>query len=110
MFVTMRRALSLMTALLKRSARSIVFASVFALVFGALAPSAMSQDVPMSVRLTSTLNVAGAPVGQSVTGEVLSPDSFKGDVIKGKVTASKVSKGNATVEFQFDYIRHGGYD
>ena len=64
----------------------------------------------MSVRLTSTLNVAGAPVGQSVTGEVLSPDSFKGDALKGKVTLSKVSKGNATVEFQFDYIHHGGYD
>jgi OOP family OmpA-OmpF porin len=106
----MRRTLSLMKAILERSAHTIVFASAFALVLGALAPSAMSQDVPMSVRLTSTLNVAGAPVGQSVTGEILSPDSFKGDVIKGKVTASKVSKGNATVEFQFDYIHHGGYD
>jgi OOP family OmpA-OmpF porin len=106
----MRRTISLMKAILKRSARTIVFPSAFALALAASSPAALSQDVPMSVRLTSTLNVAGAPVGQSVMGEVVSPDSFKGDVIKGKVTASKVSKGNATVEFQFDYIHHGGYD
>jgi OOP family OmpA-OmpF porin len=103
----MHRQPWLMIRILKRSAHTIVFASAIAL---AIAPAAMSQDVPMSVSLTSTLNVAGAPVGQSVTAEILSPDSFKGDVIKGKVTASKVSKGNATVEFQFDYIHHGGYD
>src|SRR5579864_7552370 len=106
----MRRMLEFMIATLERSARAILFASAFALTLAAISPAAMAQDVPMSVRLTSTLNVSGAPVGQSVMGEVLSPDSFKGDEIKGKVTASKVSKGTATVEFQFDYIHHGGYD
>ena len=106
----MHRRLELMPAIPKRRARAILFASAFAMTLAAISPAAMSQDVPMSVRLTSTLNVSGAPVGQSVMGEVLSPDSFKGDVIKGKVTASKVSKGTATVEFQFDYIHHGGFD
>jgi OOP family OmpA-OmpF porin len=86
---------------------SIAIATALAL---AISPAAMSQDVPMSVRLTSTLNVAGAPVGQSVTAEVLSPDSFKGDAIKGKVTLSNVKKDKATLEFQFEYIHHGGYD
>jgi OmpA-OmpF porin, OOP family len=79
-------------------------------VMSAIAPAAMPQDIPMSVRLTSTLNVGGAPVGQSVTGEVLTPDSFKGDVIKGKVTSAKVSKGKATLEFEFEYLHHGGND
>jgi OmpA-OmpF porin, OOP family len=62
------------------------------------------------VRLTSTLNVAGAPVGQSVTGEVLSPDAFAGDTVKGKITLASVSHGKATVEFQFDYVHHNHYD
>jgi len=64
----------------------------------------------MSVRLTSTLNVAGAPVGQPITGEVLSPASFQGDQIKGRVTDAKVSHGKATVELQFEYIHHGNFD
>ena len=64
----------------------------------------------MSVRLTSTLNISGAPVGQAVTGEVLTPDTFKGDAIKGKVTEATVAHGKATVEFQFEYIRHNNYD
>ncbi len=106
----MRQKFSLMIARLDRNVRTVVFAAALALALAGISPAVMSQDVPMSVRLTSTLNVAGAPVGQSVMGEVLSPDSFKGDVIKGKVTVSKVSKGTATVEFQFDYIRHGEYD
>ena len=97
-------------AILKCRARKFFYAAAFALLAAAIAPAAMPQNVPMSVRLTSTLNVAGAPVGQSVTGEVLSPDSFKGDVVKGRVTASKVSKGKATLEFQFEYLRHSGND
>jgi outer membrane protein OmpA-like peptidoglycan-associated protein len=105
----MRQNFSLIIAALESNARKIVIAASATIAL-AIAPAVMPQDVPMNIRLTSTLNVAGAPVGQSVMGEVLSPDSFKGDVIKGKVTASKVSKGNATVEFQFDYIHHGGYD
>jgi len=101
---------SLVDANLEKSAHAMVIAAAIAIALAAMAPAAMPQEVAMSVRLTSTLNVAGAPVGQSVTGEVLSPESFKGDAIKGKVTLAKVSKGNATVEFQFEYIRHGGYD
>jgi OmpA-OmpF porin, OOP family len=110
MFVTMRRKFWMTLTILKRSARTIAIASALAMALAAASPAVFSQDVPMNIRLTSTLNVAGAPVGQSVMGEVLSPDSFKGDVIKGKITASNVSKGKATVEFQFDYLRHGGYD
>jgi OOP family OmpA-OmpF porin len=106
----MRRKFSMTIAILKSRARNFFYAAAFALLIAAIAPTAMPQNVPMSIRLTSTLNVAGAPVGQSVTGEVLSPDSFKGDVVKGKVTAAKVSKGKATVEFQFEYVHHGGYD
>jgi OmpA-OmpF porin, OOP family len=106
----MQRKFRMMIAILKRSARAAAIAAGFALAISAIAPAAMPQDVPMSIRLTSTLNVAGAPVGQSVMGEVLSPDSFKGDVIKGKITQAKVSKGKATVEFQFEYIHHGGHD
>lgn len=96
-----------MIACLERNAR---IASVFALLVLAVAPAAIAQDVPMSVRLTSTLNVAGAPVGQSVTGEVLTPDTFKGDAIKGKITQANVSHGKATVEFQFEYVHHNNYD
>lgn len=106
----MRRRFCMMFAILKNRARKFAYAAAFALVISAIAPAAMPQEIPMSVRLTSTLNVAGAPVGQSVTGEVLTPDSFKGDVVKGRVIASKVSKGKATVEFQFEYVHHGGND
>jgi OmpA-OmpF porin, OOP family len=112
----MRRKFRVMIASLKRSALASVnttlFAAAFVLAMSAIAPivSAAPQDVPMTLRLTSTLNVAGAPVGQSVMGEVLTPDSFRGDTIKGKVTAAKVSKGKATVEFQFEYIHHSGND
>jgi OOP family OmpA-OmpF porin len=97
-------------AILKSRARKFVYAAAFALLMAAIAPAAMPQNVPMSIRLTSTLNVAGAPVGQSVMGEVLSPNSFKGDVVKGKIIASKVSKGKATLEFQFEYLHHAGND
>jgi OmpA-OmpF porin, OOP family len=104
----MRRKSSMTITILKCRAQRFVCAAAFALGIAATAPAAMSQDVPMSVRLTSTLNVAGAPVGQSVMGEVLSPDSFKGDVVKGKVISAKVSKGKATLEFQFEYLHHSG--
>ena len=90
--------------------RSAWIASAFALIAIAIAPAARAQEIPLSVRLTSTLNVAGAPVGQSVTGEVLSPDSFQGDTVKGKVTLATVAHGKATVEFQFEYVRHNNYD
>jgi OOP family OmpA-OmpF porin len=106
----MRRRFWVTIAILESRARKLVYAAAFALVMAAIAPVVMPQDVPMSIRLLSTLNVAGAPVGQSVMGEVLSPNSFKGDVVKGKVTAAKVSKGKATLEFQFEYVHHGGYD
>jgi OmpA-OmpF porin, OOP family len=96
-----------MMAGLKRSAR---MASALLLLALAIALDTSAQDVPMSVRLTSTLNVAGAPVGQSVTGEVLSPETFKGDAIKGKITLATVAHGKATVEFQFEYLRHNNYD
>jgi len=98
------------TIAIQITARKFVSAAVCALGIAALAPAAMPQDVPMSLRLTSTLNVGGAPVGQSVTGEVLTPDSFRGDVVKGKVTSAKVSKGKATLEFEFEYLHHGGND
>lgn len=104
----MRRKSSMMITILKYRARKFFYAAAFALVIAAVAPAVMPQDVPMNLRLISTLNVAGAPVGQSVMGEVLSPDSFKGDVVKGKVIAAKVSKGKATLEFQFEYLHHGG--
>jgi OmpA-OmpF porin, OOP family len=104
----MRRIFWMMTANFERNARWAAIAST--LVISAIAPTVSAQDVPMSVRLTSTLNISGAPVGQSVTGEVLAPDSFKGDAIKGKVTAANVAHGKATVEFQFEYIRHHDYD
>jgi OOP family OmpA-OmpF porin len=94
-------------ARLESSAR---VASAFALLVFAMTPAALAQEIPMNVRLTSTLNVAGAPVGQSVTGEVLSPDSFAGDTVKGKVTLATVSHGKATVEFQFEYVHHNNYD
>jgi OmpA-OmpF porin, OOP family len=97
-------------AILKIRSRKFACAAAFALAIAALAPAAMPQDIPMSLRLTSTLNVAGAPVGQSVTGEVLTPDSFRGDLVKGKVISAKVSKGKATLEFQFEYLHHGGND
>jgi OOP family OmpA-OmpF porin len=100
----------MMFAILKSRARKRVYSAAFALAIAAIAPAAMPQDVPMSVRLTSTLNVAGAPVGQSVMGEVLSPDAFKSDVVKGRIIASKVSKGKATLEFQFEYLHHAGND
>ena len=109
----MRRPFSVMTiADLRRSARTVVVAAGFALAIAATAPiaAAIPQDVSMSVRLTSTLNVGGAPVGQPITGEVLSPDSFKGDAIKGKVTHASVSHGKTTIEFQFEYIHHGDFD
>ena len=96
-----------MIAGLERSAR---VASAIALLLLAVASATLAQDVAMSVRLTSTLNVAGAPVGQSVTAEVLSPETFKGDAIKGKVTRATVAHGKATVEFQFEYLRHNNYD
>src|SRR5580704_2131478 len=106
----MRRRFSMMFAILKSRARKRVYSAAFALAIAAIAPAAMPQDVPMSVRLTSTLNVAGAPVGQSVMGEVLSPDAFKSDVVKGRIIASKVSKGKVTLEFQFEYLHHAGND
>jgi OOP family OmpA-OmpF porin len=106
----MFRRSSMTIANLKSCGQKFVYAAAFALVMAVLAPIATPQNVPMSVRLTSTLNVGGAPVGQSVMGEVLSPDSFKGDVVKGKVTAAKVSKGKATLEFQFEYLHHSGND
>jgi OOP family OmpA-OmpF porin len=106
----MPRKFRMMIAILKISARKFACAAAFALVFVAIAPAAMPQDVPMSIRLTSTLNVGGAPVGQSVMGEVLSPDAFKADVVKGKVISAKVSKGKATLEFQFEYLHHAGND
>jgi len=94
---------------LTKNARVLALAGGFAIAMATPLPAA-PQDVPMSVRLTSTLNVSGAPVGQSITGEVLSPDSFKGDTIKGKVTQANVSHGKATVEFQIEYIHHGNFD
>jgi OOP family OmpA-OmpF porin len=97
-------------ATVKKIMRGIATAVGLALALTAIASDAASQEVSMTVRLTSTLNVSAAPVGQPITGEVLSPDSFKGDAIKGKVTQAKVSHGNATVEFQFDYIHHGNFD
>jgi outer membrane protein OmpA-like peptidoglycan-associated protein len=95
---------------LEKGARGVVIASGFAIAMAAFPFVATAQDVPMSVRLTSTLNVSGAPIGQSITGEVLSPDSFKGDAIRGKITQAKISHGKATVEFQFEYIHHGDFD
>jgi OOP family OmpA-OmpF porin len=106
----MHRKFLITVAILKKSARWIILAAAFALVISAGAPFMIAQEVPMSVRLTSTLNVAGAPVGQSVTGEVLSPDAFAGDTVKGKVTLATVSHGKATVEFQFEYVHHHNYD
>jgi len=104
----MHRKFPMIVTIIERSARWSVVA--FALAMSAIAPAALAQDVPMSVRLTSTLNVAGAPVGQSVTGEILTPDSFSGDAIKGKVTLATVAHGKATVEFQFEYVHHNNYD
>ncbi len=101
-----------MTSILEKSVRSLTVAAGFAIALAVIASPAAAepQDVPMSVRLTSTLNLAGAPIGQSIMGEVLSPDSFKGDVLKGKVTQANISHGKATVEFQFEYIQHSGHD
>jgi outer membrane protein OmpA-like peptidoglycan-associated protein len=98
------------TATVKKVMRGIAVVVGLLLAMTVMASDAASQEISMSVRLTSTLNVSAAPVGQPITGEVLSPDSFKGDAVKGKVTQAKVSHGTATVEFQIEYIHHGGFD
>jgi OOP family OmpA-OmpF porin len=97
---------------LEKCAGKIILLAAFAAAIATIAPAvfAAPQEVEMNVQLTGLFTLGTAHEGEIVTARVLSPDSFKGDPIKGRVTQVATVKGQQLVQFQFDTIHHGDYD
>jgi OmpA-OmpF porin, OOP family len=106
------RAFSLRFSILEKCAGRIILLAAFAVAIATIAPAAFAspQEVEMNVQLTGLFTLGTAHEGEVVTARVLSPDSFKGDPIKGRVTQVATVKGQQLVQFQFDTIHHGDYD
>jgi len=94
---------------LERAARCLIVSAAFAGIL-AMAPaaSARPQDVSVTVQLTTPLSAASLHKGDQIAAQIASPDSFKGDLIRGKVTQVNSSRGQSLVEFSFDTLTHAG--
>ena len=90
-----------MRIFLLTAARCSVFCSVLA----------VAQDMPFTVQLTTPLSTATNHAGDPVSGTVIQPATFAGDVMTGHVTEAKAGNklhGNASLRFNFDTIQHNG--
>ncbi len=69
--------------------------------------TAFAQDVAISVQMSVPLSAASSRKGDMIAGQVTSPDSLKGDTLQGMVSQVN-SRGQASVTFTFNTLRHGG--
>jgi len=80
----------------------------FALLFVAVA---QAQELQLQVELMSNLGTGTSRNGDLVSGRVISPAAFQGDIVEGKVTNVKAGnglQGKSVLTFSFETLRHAG--
>lgn len=88
--------------------RSVLFSTAG---FLALCGGAMAQDISFTIKLTTPLSTSTSHKGDPVSGQVVQPANFAGDLMQGHVTEVKTGnklRGDAVLNFNFDMLQHGG--
>jgi OmpA-OmpF porin, OOP family len=93
-----------------RGAKFAALATLACVMAMTIAPAARAQDVSMTVQLTSALSSGSLHKGDSFTAQIASPAAFQGDTIRGKISQTGSSHGQATVDITFTTITHNGLD
>jgi len=78
-----------------------------ALLIGTVA----AEELPFTVELTTRLSTDVNHKGDPVTGRVIDPDTFRGELVQGHVTQAKAGgklHGEAILNFTFDTLQHNG--
>lgn len=70
-----------------------------------------AQEITLQVELMNNLDTESSRKGDLISGRVLSPAAFQGDIVEGKI--NNVKKGNSlrgqsTLSFTFETLRHAG--
>jgi OmpA-OmpF porin, OOP family len=76
-----------------------------------LVPVAKAQELELQVELMNNLGTETSRKGDLISGRVLSPSVFQGDIMEGKVTNVKSGnkvKGESVLSFSFETLQHGG--
>src|ERR1700685_2885471 len=78
-----------------------------ALLIGTVA----AEELPFTVELTTRLSTDVNHKGDPVTGRVIDPDTFRGELVQGHVTQAKAGgklHGEAILNFTFDTLQNNG--
>jgi OmpA-OmpF porin, OOP family len=74
---------------------------------------AQAQEITLQVELMNTLATGTSRKGDLVSGRLISPAAFQGDIVEGKVTNSKAGnsvRGTSVLSFTFETLKHAGQD
>jgi outer membrane protein OmpA-like peptidoglycan-associated protein len=69
-----------------------------------------AQETQFTVQLTAPLSTSSNHKGDPVYAQVLSPDTFRGDMLQGHITELKSGNkihGESVLNFNFDALQHG---
>jgi len=74
---------------------------------------AQAQEITLQVELMKTLSTGTSRKGDQISGRVMSPAAFQGDIVEGKVTNSKAGnsvRSTSVLSFTFETLKHAGQD
>ncbi|MEN6607068.1 MAG: OmpA family protein [Bryobacteraceae bacterium] len=72
---------------------------------------AQAQSVELQVELMNQVGTDVSRKGDLISGRVVTPAQFQGDIVEGKVTNAQSSgrmRGKAALRFSFETLRHAG--
>jgi hypothetical protein len=73
----------------------------------------LEQPTPMVVKLTQPISTKANQKGDKVTGQVVSPEIFKGDMVEGEikeVRSGGLTKKTSILNFGFTKLHHRGQE
>ncbi len=73
-----------------------------------LAVTGAQAQIELKVELKSGLSTSSSHKGDRVSGRVLEPQAFQGDIVEGKVTKVGHGDDGAVLTFGFETLKHGG--